>query len=455
MLLNKEYIEEFTQAARAQGVERLHFYIEESAAHSVEIYSGELERLDRSESCRVFIEGEAEGFAGSVFVEDFQPRHIPEHVQVLRQCALEGKRPFPRHPLASLPEAETPERTFLPLEELVEKLLAAERAARETDSRVEVQGCGFHERYGTITLMDGEGREITDPVGGSHFHLELTAREGDAVQLGYRSVPAPWGQTPDLEALARQAAAETASRLAGGSYPTGPSAVVLDGEVVCQLLDAFAPAFFGKNVQKHMSVLEGRLGERVAGENISLLEDPRLPGGLRCRRFDDEGTPTSAKTILDRGVLRTYLHNWPSAAAEGAAPGGNGFRPSYAQEAATGYTNLYLASGEKSREELLAEMGEGLLITEVSGVFAGARPTTGEFSLIAGGFQVRGGKRGRAVSQITVAGDFFQLLRQVRLVGRDDRWMRASAGSVRAPSLLVESLAISGSALKKVAAPLF
>ena len=110
----------------------------------------------------------------------------------------------------------------------------------------------------------------------------------------------------------------------------------------------------------------------------------------------------------------------------------------------TGYTNLVLSAGEKSLEELLKELGEGLLITGVSGVFAGARPTTGEFSLIAQGFRVQDGQQGRAVSKITIAGDFFEMLRQVRGIGNDARWMRASNGCVCAPPLLVESLAVSG-----------
>lgn len=440
-----DYIEQFTRAAGAQGIGRLRFYIEESAQRAVEIYGGALEKLERSESRCAFVEGEAEGFAGSVFVEDFRQENIAEHVRTLRECALEGRRPFRDRPLAALPEEAAPERTFLPLEEVVEKLLAAERAAEEADSRVELQRCGFHERCGTVTLVDGQGRSVSDLTGGGHFLLELAARQGQLTRLGGRSLPLAWGQLPDLEEQARQAAAEAADRLEGASYPTGASRAVLDGEVVCQLLDAFAPAFFGQNVQKHMSVLEGRLGRPVAGENISLLEDPRLPGGLRCRRFDDEGTPTSAKAVLDRGVLRTYLHSCSSAAQAGVPSGGNGFRPSYAQEAAAGYTNLYLAPGELSREELLTDMGEGLLITEVDGVFAGARPTTGEFSLIAGGYQVHGGRRGRAVGQITIAGDFFQMLRQVRGIGRDSRWLRSSGGCVRAPSLFVDSLAVSGS----------
>lgn len=441
-MMLKDYIAAFTCAARAQGVGRMLFHIAESASHTAVAYDGELEKLDISESSSLFIEGEVEGFVGSVFVEDYRQELIDGHIRVLRDCALEGKRPFLAWSLPALPELEGENRGFHSLEEMAEKLIATDEAAQAVDSRIKIQECGFHEHYGTITLTDGEGNLVTDRFGYGHARMALTARQGEDTQAGGRALDLPWGKLPDLEDMARQAAEDTISRLDAASYPTGASPVVLAGKVSCELLDAFAPAFFGHNVQKHMSVLEGRLGRRVAGENITLLEDPAH--GLRCRRFDDEGTPTSAKAILDKGILQTYLHNRQSAAKEGIASSGNGFQSKFTEEISVGYTNLILASGEKSQEELLSEMAEGLLITHVSGVFAGVRPTTGEFSLIAQGFQVYGGRLGRAVSQITIAGDFFEMLRQVRAIGCDGSWMHAANGCVRAPSLYVASLAISG-----------
>ena len=443
-MMRKEYMEEFVRAAKAQGVEHLRFYVEESAGRSVTVCGGQMEHLDLSESCQIFAEGAVEGFAGSVFVEDLRPEHIEEHVQTLRECALEAKRPFLELPLPALPAPEGLPADFAPLEEVVERLVAAGEAAQAVDSRVSVQSCSFHERRGTVTLADSQGNAATDWQGGGHLYIGLTARQGETAQQGGRGLHLPWGPLPELEALAREAAAEAVSRLDAASYPTGHSGVVLTGKVVCELLDAFAPAFFARSVERHMSVLEGRLGQPVAGENITLREEPQLSGGLRCRRFDDEGTLTAAKAVLDRGVLQTYLHNAATAGRAGTASGGNGFRPSFSAEVSTGYTNLVLSAGEKSLEELLEELGEGLLITGVSGVFAGARPTTGEFSLIAQGFRVQGGQQGRAVSKITIAGDFFEMLRQVRGIGNDARWMRAANGCVCAPPLLVESLAVSG-----------
>ncbi len=193
-----------------------------------------------------------------------------------------------------------------------------------------------------------------------------------------------------------------------------------------------------------MSVLAGRQGETIVGQNISILEDPALPGGFSARRFDDEGVPTQAKAIVREGVLENFLHNRKSAHHLGCLPGGNGFKPVFHEEPATGYTNVYIPGGENTRVQLLEAMGNGLLITGVSGVFAGARPNSGDFSLISNGYRVENGKIGKGVTQITIAGNFFEMLKCVEAIGSDEHWKCSQAGCVRTPSLYVRSLAISG-----------
>jgi len=154
--------------------------------------------------------------------------------------------------------------------------------------------------------------------------------------------------------------------------------------------------------------------------------------------------PTTKKQIVENGVLRCFLHNRQSAAQVGAVSGGNGFKNNYNEQVSTGYTNVYIPAGEKSQQQLMEEMGNGLLITGVSGVFAGARPNSGDFSLISNGYRVENGKLGQAVTQITIAGNFFDVLKHVAAIGNDESWMCTNVGCVRAPSLFVTKLAISG-----------
>ena len=219
---------------------------------------------------------------------------------------------------------------------------------------------------------------------------------------------------------------------------------MLDSRVVGELLDAFMPAFFAQNIHSRMSVLAGRLGEKLTGENISILEDPFMEGGFCTRNFDDEGVPTTAKAIVDKGTLNCWLHNRLTAREEGISSGGNGFKTKFNDAVATGYTNVYIPQGEFTRLQLLEQMDSGLLITGVSGVFAGARPNSGDFSLISSGYRVENGQMGRAVNQITIAGNFFEMLKNVIAIGNDEYWMIAPNGNVRTPSLYVKSLAISG-----------
>ena len=147
---------------------------------------------------------------------------------------------------------------------------------------------------------------------------------------------------------------------------------------------------------------------------------------------------------MDQGRLCCWLHNRETAQKDGVPSGGNGFKTKFNEAVATGYTNVYIPQGEKSLEELLCQMGTGLYITGVSGVFAGARPNSGDFSLISSGYRVENGKMARAVNQITIAGNFFDMLKDVLAVASDEYWMIAPNGNVRTPSLYVRNLTISG-----------
>lgn len=444
-MMVKQYIRDFTEAARAAGISRLNFYLEEKQSRSVSVYRGELEQLEHEEQKLLFIEGEVDGFSGAVFVENFQPELMEEHIRRIRESARWGKRPFTPYALEAAAEEPAEDGQDFPLSEAVERLRAAEQAACRCDSRIEqVQDCRLTEIRRTITLADGDGRCAADRDGSGNFYISLVARDGACVQPGGRGTFFPLHEIPDMEGLARLAAGDALSGLNAASYPTGASPVVLDCRVVCELLDAFLPAFFAKNVQNRVSVLTGRLGQPVAGENITILEDPTLEGGLCRRRFDDEGVPTQVKEIVSGGVLRAYLYNRQSAAADGCTSGGNGFKPSFSEDVSTGYTNVILCPGACTRQELLEKMGNGLLITGVSGVFAGAHAASGDFSLISRGYRVRDGRRCEAVNQITIAGNFFEMLQRVLGIGRDEKWMQTPAGCVRTPSLYVSALAISG-----------
>lgn len=441
----KEFVHKFCLAARDAGIEKLNFYMEERLIRDISVYEDTLEHLERSEVRQLFIEGMVDGKAGSVFVENLDESLIPAYIDAIRETAVICNDPFVPYELDGLQQTPEIYYRFTNLDSTVGAMCAAAKTARAYDPRISAGVQVYVKEAGKrFTLADERERYATDIVLGGSASIYLVARDGEQVQPGGKGKPFNTEILPNLNDLARQAAEGAVSRLGAGSYATGNFRVVLDARVVAELLDAFMPAFFAGNVHSHMSVLAGRMGEQLTGENVSILEDPYMYGGFCTRNFDDEGVPTQRKAIVDKGKLNCWLYNRASAREMGGISGGNGFKTKFNEAVSTGYTNVYIPGGEYSREELVSMMENGLLITGVSGVFAGARPNSGDFSLIASGYRVENGQRGRAVNQITIAGNFFEMLKAVLAIGSDEYWMIASNGNVRTPSLYVKSLAISG-----------
>ncbi len=181
----------------------------------------------------------------------------------------------------------------------------------------------------------------------------------------------------------------------------------------------------------------------IASEAVSITDDPLF--SYSPRPFDDEGTPSRATSVVKNGKLMSLLHNLKTAKKAGCASTSNASRESASSPISVAPSNFILEKGEKDLTELLSEMGDGLLITELSGLHAGVNFSTGHFSLLASGFKVEKGKIKSPVERITVAGLFDRLLKDITLVG-DDLYLSMPGGAVFAsPSVYIENgLTVSG-----------
>ena len=174
---------------------------------------------------------------------------------------------------------------------------------------------------------------------------------------------------------------------------------------------------------------------------MTLVDDPLLEGGMGSRPFDDEGVPSATHTVVEDGVFRTFLHNLKTARKDGVATTGNARKVGYASAVHVTPTNFYLKPGKRTLDDMLRGIGEGLVITEVSGLHAGANPISGDFSLLAKGYTFREGRREKPVEQITVAGNFYELLNAVRELASD---LTFPMGGIGCPSVDVGELSVSG-----------
>lgn len=245
----------------------------------------------------------------------------------------------------------------------------------------------------------------------------------------------------DLEKITQEACQKALDALDSDSVPSGMYPIVFDSYAMTSLLSVFSSVFSADAVQKGLSLMSGKQGERIASAAVCLKDDPHLPDGFESHAFDAEGVPTYSKYIIENGILKTLLHNLKTAHKNGVASTGNAGKAGVSGEIGVTSFNLHFEPGSKSLEALLESIGEGIVITNLDGLHAGANPISGDFSLSAKGYHFTNGKRDRAVSQITVAGNFYALLLQIVEFANDLRFFFGRSGS---PSCYVGSLSIAG-----------
>jgi PmbA protein len=240
------------------------------------------------------------------------------------------------------------------------------------------------------------------------------------------------------EAVGRKAAERTLRRLGARKVGTRRVPVVFDAETARSLVGHLFEAVRGDAVYRSASFLAGKLGERVAGKNVTVVDDGLRPGGFGSRPFDDEGIAASSTPVIERGVLKNYLLNTYAARklqlkTTGNAARGLGGPPS------VGPKNLYLAAGSHSPEEILRSVTDGFYVTELIGF--GVNIVTGDYSRGAAGMWIENGALAYPVHEVTIAGKLPDMLRQISMIGSDLEFRSALA----APTLLVEGLTVAGS----------
>ena len=245
--------------------------------------------------------------------------------------------------------------------------------------------------------------------------------------------------------IAKMGVDEALSKVGATSIPSGNYKVIINSDAMVSLISTFAGVFSGDAVQKGLSLLKGKEGEVIASNIVNLVDDPHLENGLASVGFDDEGVATGKTYLIKNGKLESLLHNLKTANKAGVKSTGNGFKASYASPISVSPTNMYIEPGINSLEEMTKKIDKGLIITDFAGLHSGANSITGDFSLAAKGFYIENGVKTKAVEQITVAGNFFTLLKDVEEIGRDLKFPMSSVGS---PSILVKELSIAGEGTK-------
>ena len=325
------------------------------------------------------------------------------------------------------------------IEARIEDARRAETAARAFDTRISnSEGSQTSSSFSTIVYGNSEGF-----VGGycsaSHsLFSEPLACEGEVKPRDYwMTISRRLDGLEDPAEVGRHAARRALRRLGARRVETCEVPVIFDELTAPGLVRQVAALVSGYAVYRKQSCLAGRLGDAVASELCTIVDDGRLPGGLGSKPFDGEGLPTRRNVVIERGRLRSWLLDSYSGRKLGLPSTGNASRGTGGGPG-VGATNLWLEPDTGSLDDIVAETERGLLVTELLGM--GFNPLTGDYSRGAAGLWIEGGEIQHAVEEVTIAGNFLDMLGAIDRVGGELHWL----GRTAAPPLRIRRMTVAG-----------
>ena len=438
---------ELFKEAKNSGFEECEIYYADSENLSLNIYEGEVEKYKLTNAFGLSFRGKINGKMGYSYTEILDEDAIKTLIKNAKGAALaienddvqfiyEGDKEYKEI------NAYKKELDNVKPDELISLALEMEKECKkQCDKVVNFQGCGIGYGKSTYGIINSKGLNLKNERNSLTAYVVPIVEDNNQKYDGMGYVLAKTVQDIKPSDLAKQGLEEAIAKIGAKSIPSGKYKIIINNEAMVSLLGTFSGIFNAEQAQKGLSLLKGKEGEVIASDILTLIDDPHLEDGLGTTSFDDEGVATYTKEIVTNGKLNTLLYNLKTAHKAGVKSTGNGFKGSYASTVGVSDTNFYIKPGQKSFEELCMEVNDGLIITEFAGLHSGASSVTGDFSLAAKGFMIENGKKSFPVEQITVAGNFFKLLKDIEQVGSDLKFPMSSIGC---PSIVVKELSVAG-----------
>ncbi|MFW6378153.1 MAG: TldD/PmbA family protein [Bacillota bacterium] len=437
------------EQAKAVGFSEAELYRNRNSSIDLRVFKGEVDHYSLNDDDGIGFRGIYQGKMGFSYTENISETEIDFLVNKAKENAeiVDKKEGIIFSEQAEYKELKIDSDDFgeISPDEKIELLKKAEKAAYDYDDRIEVVNYCMYSDMMLEEVMDNTAElELSNNSQLAYIFLSVVAADEDDKKSSGKVVVKRKSADFNPVELAEDVAEEAVSLLGASSIASGDYPVLLRNEVAGDLLQTFASTLSAENVQKGLSLFEGKLEDMVAVADLTLIDDPFLEEGFRSTPFDSEGYPTRKKEIIKDGVLTTYLYNLKTAARDGVKSTGNAFRSSHKSSVGIAPTNLYIEPGKISFNQLKKMKERTLLITDITGLHAGANQVSGDFSLSAEGFLLENGEIVKPVEQITVSGNFIELLKDVIGIGNDLEMGSPGRGHIGSPSLLIESLSVGG-----------
>jgi PmbA protein len=443
-----ELARDVVRQAAARGVEAEAITMDERET-MIRVDRGQVEQLSQSGSKGLGVRVVDGGRVGYAYTSDLTPGSIEE----TWQAAVALARVATPDEYRALPDPQTiPDQDLeiwdadLPGVSTGEKIAFAkqvEEAALAYDPRVVMTNrCTYHDGIVRVTLANSRGFAGAYERTAAFSYVLGIGRDDSGQTMGLGVDASNFYRDLDAQAIGREAGQRAVQILGGQPVETQTATVVFDPVVAGEILGYLSTALTAEAMQRGRSFLVGKMGQQVGSDKVGLLDDGRLKQGLASAPFDGEGVPTSATRLIDEGVLQHVMYDTYTARKEGVASTGNAQRASHRSLPQVGSSNFYLQPGKLSRDEIIADVDQGLYVTRIMQT-GGIDSISGDCSMGASGLWIENGQLVRPVGGVTVATTLSDLLQNIVAVGEDLRVV-PFRGIIGAPTIRVEGVTIGG-----------
>lgn len=436
--------DKFFALAKEKGVDEVEINVSKSSNLSIQLYHHEIETFNANTDGSVSIRGVYNNKFGTISLSSLTKDNLNYAIDML----INNAKVIEKSEKAELfrgsehyHKVSTYNKGYekITIEQKKADLFKLESLIEKGDSRVaDVMNVGFEETISENMILNSHGLKLKQKSNYFVFVGGVLLKDENDAQDNYEFFIDNDYSKLDVQKLADKIILGAKEKLGGKPCESQKAKTVLSSDCVTTLINVLIDHTSAEKVQKHTSLLEGKLNTKIASNKITISDIP-LKRTIFARWFDDEGVATYNKDIIKKGVLQTYIYNMETAKKDGVASTGNGIN--VGSKIGTGCFALSLKPGKKNLEQLFESVQNGVYITSLAGAHAGINSSSGDFSLQAKGFMIRDGKKSEPLSLITLSGNIMKLFKDVVEVGSD---VELKSSGISTPSIVVKSLNISG-----------
>ena len=433
----------FFDLAKANGIMESQIAFSKTRSISMSLFRHEIETYSINDSQTVFAAGVLNGKFGSSRTEKLDKDTFPFLVKNIVMAATLNEKEqvadiFPGSEKYHKKNVFNPKLGLVPVSEKLALITEIENALYASDPRIADVEVAYAERESDSCFYNSYGLKLKQKANYFYVFAEVVMRDGEATKTNGDVFLASDLSEFNKDEFVKKVVEGAAKKFGGDSIASKKYPTVLDRDVMADLIDYFLSSAIADEVQRHTSMLEGKLGEKIASSKLTIEEKP-LTKNIFFSYFDGEGVATQNKVIVKNGVLKQFFYNRETAKKDGVESTGNGSWGG--GKLGTTYGNIFVKPGKVSFDELIADIEDGVYITEVMGLGTGMNSVSGDFSCQAEGFHIVNGKVAEPLNLITLSGNLLKMLKDLK--GFDNN-AKMTLGSISIANARIKSMNIGG-----------